>query len=354
MFSRFLIHATGFAAGMASLILVQGCSFAPPSQVTPEQFAQLERRATTYDETHSYAWNISQYMGLFRFSGPEDTYIDDEVYEKANIPTKSAKKEKVNYLIRDIGLATDVFATGYELSAIAGMTSWNTGLTFGLLADIFSTPPKVDPRIYFVGSFPIDDAIDGLDAALKVQDQLHKAYRKAAEEEGFTKIEDKPSTKQYSEKLKREVTWNHGFTGVNEKDHLKMEFEVSGGTRTLDDYTGWYGWQSVLPNWIDDKAKPAWIIGSFATPFYTYKNNVEVDGVLTVIAVRKETADLKRINILERFAKYLPDGVFMYVPSLTIGDKYVTQPFVATNKRKYFFVMPKSALLQKPQKGSAK
>lgn len=338
MFSSTASRFTLIAAVVATSILVQGCS-APPQKrmlqkLEQEQEHPEEREAAVanINAEHSFAWNIRDYMGYHKV---KDEYLDDDAYRKINeeaVRQKNAKAKGAS-----VG---DALATGYTAAAAVGKAPWTKGLTLDLLGSVFTSSSIYRPQLRFLTAIPVDKAKDAVDAQNTFFWHIMEAYKKAAVEEGFANAQIETSTVKNESTLKRDIILPLELTATNEAENISIDFSIEGGTRANRPYEGW---QSTLPKWISGKSQKSWIIGSFATPCYTVNNQVDPVGLRT----NTEPADLKRIQLLERFANYLPDGTYMFVPSLRIGKTKKTAPYVTDNKRKYFFVMPKSAQKQK-------
>lgn len=307
------------AAASAAMLGLTGCATSPDS--SPEAFQKAVEYSKTYNEAHSYAWNILKISGLARESGPySDIYIDDEKYEEL--------KEKVGHKnFSGPSHGSDILI-GSALSS-AGLLSWNfTG--FSLLSALTAPSPKNNPM--YIGYLPKAEAATPQEAVRKINMILLKAYEKAARDLGFDKT---------------------GISGIppvlkasRASTDASLEIMITGGLAVKPEFqklTGDPAWLTKTPAWLDKNESETWSFGSFVTYVAPHLGKFEVsdEGKLSP----NKSIDLK-LQLLEKMTQNLPDNFFVYVPGyrgVGLTDKKDTPPFIASNKGRFFFVMPKSA-----------
>ena len=150
------------------------------------------------------------------------------------------------------------------------------------------------------------------------------AYTQAAEEMGFKKSEsdyylefERPKTEQ---KDRGEIT-------------IKLDSADNGALVMAR--------QTKIPSWINSDGKNAWAIGAVPSRKVTTSMLMVDDNCSTFI--KQDSDYMLKIELMERMAKHLPDNMFVFVPSMLNAEGKRTPAYIADNKKKYFFVMPKSA-----------
>lgn len=324
---------TGLFAITASVatLLISGCTSMFES-LTPEQTQGAVNYYTTYNPSHSYAWNIMK-LGSFctdqgAFTGIADTYISDDQYKALS---KAANPGTGQALLGDA-------VVGSALAATGAISSWTAPKLSLLSLLVVGGDHEYKPTI--IGFVPAKHAENYDTAAAKHNENIIHAYSEALKELGFTNIavdEKKTITAQRpSTNASVKIRTSHGF--VNRYEF----FETLGA-----------GWKTNVPNWIDKTQPEAWGFGTFTTPPNLEENIFEVSDDGGNIFNPNKSIALK-LELMDKFAAHLPDNYFVYVPSyersyVNRNEKY-TPHYVANNKGKFYFVMPESAKKQEQPK----
>ena len=320
MMSLLISRRAILATASAAILGLTGCATSPDS--SPEAFQKAVEVSKTYNEAHSYAWNILKISGLAREAGEfSDVYIDDEKYEEL--------KEKVGHKNFSGPSHSSDILVGSALSS-AGLMSWNvTGLS--LLSALTAPSPKNNPM--YIGYLPKAEAATHQEAIRKIDMIVMKAYEKAARDLGFEKIEIFASALPVLKASRATTDASLEITAPGEIV-VKPKFQK---------LTGGPVWLTKTPAWLDQNESEAWSFGSFVTFIAPYLGKFEVsdEGMFSP----NKSIDLK-LQLLGKMAQNLPDNFFVYVPGyskLAFGANTDTPPFIISNKGRFFFVMPKSA-----------
>lgn len=291
------------AAASAAILALTGC--AGPAQMTPEQIASVTNQATTYDQSHSRAWNIAKVMGISKYV--KDSYLEEVDLNK--------------------------FASNGNMSALDKAT-WYTGTTlltgnpFDIGSMILLFAPSTDDYMkepIYMGFMPKDKAPTAAKAFQTFQlDCILSAYTKAAEDMGFQKADSK-----YFLKFKREKTADKDSGEIT----IKLA-SANNGTLSI-------AHETKLPSWLGSSDETFWGIG--VVPSYKLTTNTLFVDDNGSTLIKQDSDYMLKIELMERMAKYLPDNTFVFVPSLRNEEGKHTPAYIADNKQKYFFVMPKSA-----------
>lgn len=291
-----------FTALTVSVIGLTGCSTTLRS-LTQEEINASVAESSVYDQSHSRAWNIANQMGIGKYL--KDAYIDDA---DAN---KYADSDSYTGVDKTIELATN-------FSSVSAVTAVLTLLT--------PTRDNYMDKPVYLGYMPKDFAADGKTASRKFTEEVIRAsYVKAAESMGY---EVRPRNDNVLEMRRpagngrnEYVFWLRLGAAINSKERVVL-----------------MGHEAPVPEWISDTQKTAWVLGG--VPGVSKTTSMWVIGDAT--GTKEDFAEKR--ELMKRFQKNLPDNVFAYIPSMKEGrDGGATPAYIADNKRKYFFVMPKSA-----------
>ena len=284
------------AAAMAAVAGLSGCSSTGGMQLTtslsPEFMAKVVAEATTYDKSHSFAWNITKVMNIEE--NFKDAYLDEKEYNEAQSSSKLG------------------WYTGATLL---------TGNPFDLGSMIYLFAPTVTniaENPVYLGYYPKDKAQDERTAFRAFEQQILDAYEAAATEMGC---------KNTGYKLA--LHFERPETGGS----ITLKLKLRGGRLVKLAY------DTNIPEWISNGKEQVWAVGASPTAQLGMKSLDVLDGgIFEANKSRKLRGEL-----MERVAKHLPDHAFMFVPSMRNEKGDRTPAYVADNKQKYFFVMPKSA-----------
>ncbi|MBR1565421.1 MAG: hypothetical protein IJ649_01530 [Oscillospiraceae bacterium] len=313
--------AAAIAASLA--ICLTGCT-TTVQEATPESFEAKVNYFTSYDESHSYAWNIMKLAGHcwpgFERPGISDVYVGDDAYEKLK---KSADPAGTHAVAGNLVLTSAMASAGL-------LSSWTTpGLNFLFL---FSSG-SVKYKPMFLGFLPKAEAADGNEAIRKYQSNLMNAFAKAAEDLGFTNI----------------VVKNSEITAERPSTHGSISVHLWSGFISHEAYRKIAGnvWQTQVPKWIDEKQGDAWAFGTFVTSNSLTSTYFSVGDEGGSVVSPNKSIELK-LQLMDKMTSYLPDNYFVYIPTYKTRawrrkDEKIIPHCVASNKAKYYFVMPQSA-----------
>ncbi|MDO5532631.1 hypothetical protein [Sutterella sp.] len=285
-----------------SLIGLTGCS--APAPLTQQQIDTQAAAVSAYDRSHSFAWNIAHQMGISQYV--RDAYLNEEDMNR---------------------FASAGGTDGIDKAVWYGASTLAIGNPFDLGSLIFLFAPSSDDfmkKPIYLGYLPKDKVANARGAFDYFQTGvILAAYEKAAGEMGFQKEESsvylkfvRPETSEKSE----------GWIALN--------LSVSSNGNML------FGHEASVPEWISEKQERAWVVGGIpgvkliTKDFKVYDSHNIFD---------QKSDYMLRIELMERFAKHLPDNTYVFVPSLKNEKGDRTPAYIADNKRKHFFVMPKSA-----------
>lgn len=150
-----------------------------------------------------------------------------------------------------------------------------------------------------------------------------EAYAKAAAEMGFRRGDS-----SYYLDFVRDETPEHPAGEIT----IKLE-KYNNGTVHLAQ-------KKTIPAWISQGGETVWAVGD-ETTWVLGTDTLYVWTGSGFLGKKRDYA--LRLELLERFAKNLPEHCFVYVPSQEDGRGGHSPAFIANNKQKFFFVMPKSA-----------
>lgn len=284
------------SAAMAAVAGLSGCSSTGGMQLTtslsPEFMAKVVTEATTYDKSHSFAWNITKVMNIEE--NFKDAYLDEKEYNEAEQSSKLG------------------WYTGATLL---------TGNPFDLGAMIYLFAPTVTniaENPVYLGYYPKDKAQDERTAFRAFEQQVLDAYEAAATEMGF---------KNTGYKLAL------NFERPKTDGSITVKMKLRGGRLAKLAY------DTNIPEWISAGKETVWAVGASPTAQLGMDTLRVLDG-----GFFNFSADYKlQGELMERVAKHLPNHAFMFVPSMRNENGDRTPAYVTDNKQKYFFVMPKSA-----------
>lgn len=284
------------SAAMAAVAGLSGCSSTGGMQLTtslsPEFMAKVVAEATTYDKSHSFAWNITKVMNIEE--NFKDAYLDEKEYNEAEQSSKLG------------------WYTGATLL---------TGNPFDLGAMIYLFAPTVTniaENPVYLGYYPKDKAQDERTAFRAFEQQILDAYEAAATEMGF---------KNTGYKLAL------NFERPKTDGSITVKMKLRGGRLAKLAY------DTNIPEWISAGQETVWAVGASPTAQLGMDTLRVLDG-----GFFNFSADYKlQGELMERVAKHLPNHAFMFVPSMRNENGDRTPAYVTDNKQKYFFVMPKSA-----------
>ena len=307
------------AAALASfsVLALAGCTFGMMSE---KQFQEGARRVTTYDASHSYAWNVMRLGGYATKEsgkiGIADTYIADGEYERLRQSIRSAAAASA---VSDPGIASS------EL-----LVSWKAPG-----AKLPPPPPTGKPQYkpFFIGYLPRAETATAAQAQARHKEILMDAYAGAAKDLGFTNVQVKQTS----------------LTADRASTHGSLDIQIVGGFATyafLKDAVGEL-WQTRVPEWIDRNRGESWAIGAFATEGVLTWGRFDVVDDAGGKASPDKSIELKG-RLLDRVAAHLPDNYFVYIPTFQTsgpdGKSGRLMPHcIANNKGKFYFVMPQSA-----------
>lgn len=306
----------------ALTIGLTGCVTTQSQQAaTPESLESNVKYFTSYDNSHSYAWNIMKLAGQcwagFERPGITDTYIENDNYESLK---KSADPAGTQSIVGNLVIGSTLAASGL-------LSSWT--LPGHDLMFLLSTG-KIKYTPIFVGYLPKEEAATEGEAIRKYESNLMNAYSKAAKDLGFTNI-----------------TVEHAsIKAVRPSTNGSIDIRIENGFVTAEEYRKLIGyvWKTTIPEWIDKNQGEAWAFGTFVTMPRLTSGKFRVGDEGGDVFSPNKSIELK-LQLLEKMSSYLPDNYFVYVPTYkTRGLKPRFIPHcVASNKAKYYFVMPQSA-----------
>lgn len=280
------------AAFSALALSVAGLSGCMSVNLTPDEITTVTAEATSYNNSHSFAWNITKVMGLEK--NFKDAYVDEKVYNEAEASSK---------------------LTWYTAGTLITHNPFDLSAMLFLLAP---EPTNILENPVYLGYYPKDKATDATAGFHAFEQQILDAYKAAAAEMGF-----KQTDYTLALDFKREET--------DGKIQIQMGFGT--GKMLISAF------ETTTPKWIDAAQSPAWAIGASPAPQLGMKTFKAYDGGLFEFDKSRKL----KVELLERVAKHLPDHAYMFVPSMRNEQGERTPAYVTDNKQKYFFVMPKAA-----------
>ncbi len=301
------------ALAVAAVFTLAGCTV-----LTEEDFQRAVANRTTYDASHSYAWNVMKLRGhTWRGSekiGVADTYLPDEFYED---------------LKKSVGASSTVPEPGLVSTELLGTWMRNG-------RQLPAPVPKAIKEQYkpfFLGYLPRAAAAAPADAIAQYRQILMDAYTKAARDLRFGNIEADQT----------------GIRASRASTRGSIDIRIVGGIATHSIFKKFIGevWKTRVPVWIDSRQGEAWAIGTFASEgVLTWGRFEVVDGIGSE-EYEAKSIELKRA-LLDRVAANLPDNFFLYVPTYQSGTPgepgvRLLPHCIASNKARYYFVMPQSA-----------
>ena len=304
MFGKNLKRGLMAVAMSGAILTMTGC--VSLSQPTAEEIATSVATIQQYESNHSFAWNIAKQMGITKYV--KDAYLEEAEY----VRFKEAGGDSATTKALWYGGATLLTGNPFSISSMLYLFAPST--------DDFMSDP------IYMGFLPKDQAVNGTKAFMKFQeDAILPAYTKAAEEMGFKR----GTSKFYLDFVRPET-----------KDKAEGKMSVKLGTAPGTVLSS--GHETTIPSWISKKTDSTvyWAVGQApGMKLVTSHLHTNDSGSL----IRKDSDYQIKIEWLERFAKNLPDNAFVFVPSYLNGEGKHTPAYIADNKQKYFFVMPKSA-----------
>lgn len=303
------------AAASATIVLLSGCATAP----SPEAAKEFINK---YEVNHSFAHNASRKLMIsWPYDPPEyiqDKYIDDDEYEKT-FKTKIAEGGKPSAM-----------TTG-QLAVVSGTLAAIGGTSTLPFSGLFFLTTPIAPQYYMANSFGFvlkKDAQTPQEAKQKYFDNLVGAVRKVLTDEGYENIQV-----QHAENVprlsfdKEDTEYVTVISGVSKKDSTQANIKIK-HFRKLK-----FAIDKSIPAWISANEEPAWKI----SPNFALGGSIAKDGKFDPV---------KTANVLVATAKYLPDYAYLLVPPYPYamdGEKMKWGvPYLADNKNRYYFFMPKS------------
>ena len=285
-----LLKISVLTAAMAGMLSLTGCGTV--ATMSQEEITAASIQASTYDKSHSFAWNITKVMGLEH--NFKDAYLDETEYNQAQTNSK-----------------IEWYVGGTLL----------TGNPFDLGAMLFlftPSPTNIIENPVYLGYFPKDKATDERTAFTAFERQVLDAYEAAAVEMDFKKTDYKLALSFERPETSGSIT-------------VKM---ILGDGKTLK-----LAHEANIPEWISSQKEATWAVGASPSPQLGMDTLRVLDGGI----FESGKSSKLQSELMERVAKHLPDHAFMFVPSMRNENGDRTPAYVTDNKQKYFFVMPKSA-----------
>ena len=314
------MQLTGFcktiAAASISALLLAGC--AAPTLEDAKAFIDK------YETNHSFAYNATfKLRNPWPYDHPEyavDKYIADDEYEQT-FKTKIAEGSKPSEM-----------TTG-QLAAVSGTLAAIGGTATIPFSGLFFLTTPIAPQYYTASSFGFvlkKNAQTPQEAKQKYLDNLIDAIRKVLSDRGYENIRVEHGEKAPRLSFDKEDTeYITVISGTNPKDLTQAFIEIK-HFRKLK-----FGFDKSVPAWISPNEEPAWKIN----PNFALGGSIAKEGNLDPV---------KTYGVLAATAKYLPDYAYLLMPSHPYeyeadGKKMKWgAPYLADNKNRYYFFMPKS------------
>jgi len=314
------MQLTGFcktiAAASISALLLAGC--AAPTLEDAQSFIDK------YETNHSFAYNASfKLMNSWPYDHPDfvrDKYIADDEYEQT-FKTKIAEGSKPSEM-----------TTG-QLAAVSGTLAAIGGTATIPFSGLFFLTTPIAPEYYPAGSFGFvlkKDAQTPQEAKQKYLDSLIDAVRKVLSDRGYENIrvehEEKAPRLSFD---KEDTAYYTVITGANQKDSTQAFIRIK-HYRKLK-----FAFDKSIPAWISPNEEPAWKI----SPKFNVGGSIAKNGNFDPV---------KTYDVLAAMTQYLPDYAYFLMPPHPYeyeadGKKMKWgAPYLADNKNRYYFFMPKS------------
>lgn len=280
----------------AAAIGLTGCA-TPPSQ--PE-IDEAQAEISVYENEHSFAWNIAHQMGI-------SEYLEDAELGEGDLNALSRAG------IYDT--TTAVARTGSMLAFGNGFLGIGTQLLLGS-----GTREEILDNPLYLAYLPKDTAEKREKVFEKfLREIIPAAYEKAANEMGYRK---------------RDNTLYMEFLRPAKGEEPESVIHISLGAHLNGEYL--FGHDGEVPRWIPGEPGRVWVVGGIPGVKVTTREWHLQDRVEFI----RENYP-RKIELMERFAKHLPDRVYVFVPSMSDGKGGRTPAFVADNRNEYLFVVPK-------------
>lgn len=280
--------------------LLNGCVTVSSPEITPVQAErEAQERVDFYDARHSVAWHLSYLTQKPQDGLVEDTYIPDDLYERIKESTTAEPPVTVD----------------------PGMEP-NRGLSF------FSDPETID-------IFGFIDRTEGYSPA----EIISFLYRRLLV--GFARTSQSMDFNathiEYPEQFV--ANWDGERRG---KNPAKMSFHLYNDAPHF--CGGCLSATAVVkkPAWLDPNREYAWLIAK--GPLMWFR-------IVDFKADFKDKAQARdaKIEFINRLAKYLPEGMYLYRPWLKDGAGDWHPHAVLSNSKTFWFVMPEKARGQAKQ-----
>lgn len=294
-----IVKKVAISALLLSFIGLNGCSInSLVPEYPPEQVESFVKQATEYNQERSYAWNVAKVMGI-----------------QNGLPHALFQSR------RDI-TGSDVAKSVTVANIFGGPLLWGDALqnVIGSMLPANLMNPMMQPMHLVYMPRTGDVKHNDYDYYNEFYRIMRDTYAKALAEMGFVKKVD-------------EGRMTITLAMVNEDGKPGREAEIDfffEHSRLIID-----NFPTTIPAWISKNQEPVVAMGAYPGIWRTTED-IEFDGAEN----GPDARDLK-IELLDRFAKHLPDYSFIYVPPLQDSHGNVHQPYIADNKQKYLFDIEK-------------